>query len=304
MNNRAGEMEAFALAAELGSFSAAGRRLGLSPSAVSKLVARVEDRLGARLLLRSTRALRLTPEGEAYLARAQHILAEIDAAERAVASGAGAVPRGKLRVSASVGFGVSCVVPLVPAFLALHPAVQLDLSLSDGLVDLVEDRTDIAIRSGPLRDSALKARLLMRSRRVIVAAPAYLARQGVPERPQDLMRHNCLGFNFRRSLEGWPFRDPGGTEAYTLAVPGNVQANNGATHLQLCRAGLGLARLGAFHVEKDIAQGRLVPVLEPYNAGETEEINALHLGHAHLAARIRAFIDFLARHLSAPHLSG
>src|SRR6185369_14343083 len=172
MDNRAGEMEVFVAALDLGNFSAAGRRLGLSPSAVSKLITRLEERLGTRLLVRSTRALQLTPEGDAYLARARSILSQIEETERVVAGGAAAVPRGLLRLNVSVGFGVRCVVPLVPDFLARYPEVQLDLSLSDSIIDLIEERADIAIRTGPLRDSSLTARKIMESPRIIVASPA------------------------------------------------------------------------------------------------------------------------------------
>lgn len=294
MDNRAGEMGVFVAAAEAGGFSAAGRKLGLSPSAVSKLVTRVEDRLGLPLFVRSTRMLQLTAEGALYLERARRILAEIDEAERMVATGAGAAPRGRLRVSASVAFGEHCLLPLVPAFLARHPQVELDLSLTDTVIDLVDERTDIAIRSGPLRDSSLKARKLLENRRVIVAAPAYEAAHGLPALPRDLARHNCLRFNFRRSLDEWPFRDPASGEGFTLPVTGNAYGNNGVILRQLALQGLGLARLGAFHVADDIAAGRLVPVLEDFNAGESETIHAVYVGHDHLAARIRAFLDFLA----------
>lgn len=298
MDNRAGEMEVFVAAAERGSFSAAGRRLGLSPSAISKVVTRIEDRLGTRLVVRSTRALQLTPEGEVYLARAQRILAEIAETERLVASGAEAAPRGKLRVNASVGFGIRFLVPLVPDFLRLYPQVELDLSLADSVIDLMEERTDIAIRSGPMRDSTLRARKILESRRVVVAAPAYLAEHGVPKTPADLDRHNCLTFNFRRDSDEWPFRDPGSSTAYTRSVSGNFQANSGATVRQLCLRGLGLARVGQFHVEKDIVAGTLVPVLEAYNPEDIELIHAVFAGHEHLAARIRAFIDFLAERIA------
>lgn len=293
MNNRAGEMEVFVLAAETGSFSAAGRRLNLSPSAVSKLVSRIEDRLGTRLLVRSTRALRLTPEGEVYLQRAQVILAEIEEAERLVANGAEAVPRGRLRVNAGVGIGVRLIVPLVPAFLELYPQVELDLSLTDSVVDLIEERADIAIRTGHLRDSTLKARKIFQSRRVIVASPDYLARHGMPQVPADIERHNCLRFNFRRAQDDWPFRDPETGATDMRPVFGNFQGNNGSTVRQVCLDGLGLARVGRFHVEKDIAAGTLVPVLEDFNGGDIEVIHAVYVGHDHLAARIRAFIDFL-----------
>ncbi|EFH11948.1 LysR substrate-binding domain-containing protein [Teichococcus cervicalis] len=295
MDNRAGEMQAVLLAADLGSFSAAGRRLGLTPSAVSRLVSRLEDRLGTPLLLRSTRALRPTAEGEVYLARARRLLAEIEETERLVT--AGALPRGPLRVSATVGFGTQCLVPLLPEFLARYPGITLDLSLSDGLVDLVEERTDIALRAGALRDSALKARLVLRSRRVVVAAPAYLARHGTPRLPQDIAAHNCLGFNFRHRAGGWPFRDPQTGRLSTEATPGNLRANNGPTLRQLCLAGLGLARLARFHVQAEIDAGRLVPLLEEHNAEDVELIHALYVGHGHLASRIRAFIDFLVERM-------
>ena len=294
MDNRAGEMDIFVRTAELGSFSAAGRRLRLSPSAVSKLVTRIEDRLGTRLMVRSTRALQLTPEGEVYLERARQILGEIDEAERMVAGGGRAVPRGRLRVSASVGFGVRYVVPLVPEFLQTYPHVELELSLSDSVIDLIEERADIAIRSGPLNDSTLKARKILQSRRVIVASPAYLDGRGVPQTPDDLADHNCLQFNFRRSVDAWPFRDPGGGPIYSRAICGNIQVNNGPTMRRLCLDGLGLARVGQFHVQPDIEAGKLVEVLTPYNPDDIELIHAVFAGHEHLAARIRAFVDFLA----------
>ncbi|RJF82279.1 LysR family transcriptional regulator [Azospirillum cavernae] len=293
MDNAAGEMEVFVHAATLGSFSAAGRALRLSPSAVSKLVSRLEERLGTRLMARSTRSLSLTPEGELYLERAQRILEEIREAERAVAFGGAALPRGRLRVSASVAFGVRFIVPLLPDFLARYPDVQLDLSLTDGIIDLVGERTDIAIRVGALPDTALKARKLMESRRVIVAAPSYLDRRGEPLTPDDLDRHNGLTFNFRQSWEEWPFRDPATGRLFTRSVRGNFEANNGPTVRALCVAGVGLARVGRFHVQPDIEAGRLVPVLESFNPNDIEPIHAVYASHPHLAARIRAFIDFL-----------
>ncbi|MEW9305612.1 MULTISPECIES: LysR family transcriptional regulator [Labrys] len=300
MDNRAGEMEVFVTAAELRSFSAAGRKLHLSPSAVSKLVTRIEDRLGARLLVRTTRTLQLTPEGETYLGRAQAILADIAETERMISSGGEVVPAGRLRVSASVGFGARCVVPVLPDFLARYPKVELDLSLTDDVIDLVEEKADIAIRSGPLRDSALKARKILESKRVITASPAYVARHGVPATPEELEGHNCLLFNFRRGLDTWPFRDPGSISVRRVQVAGNLKANNGPTMRKLCMDGLGLVRLGRFHVQPDIDAGLLVPVLEDYNALDVELIHAVFVGHDHLAARIRAFVDFLAERIGGP----
>jgi DNA-binding transcriptional LysR family regulator len=297
-DNRAGEMDVFALVAELRSFSAAARKLQLSPSAVSKLVTRLEDRLGTRLLVRTTRSLQLTPEGEVYLERAQRILAEIEETERMVAAGGAAIPRGRLRVSASVAFGVGFVVPLIPDFLTTYPEIELDVSLTDSVIDIVGERADIAIRAGTLRDSSLKARKLLESRRVVVASPNYLVRQGLPLTPDDLDRHNCLTFNFRPTAEGWPFRDPASGSHFVRIVYGNLLANNGPTVRELCIAGLGLARIGQYHVQSDLDEGRLIAVLEDYNPEDIEPIHAVYAGHDHLAARIRAFIDFLASRIT------
>ncbi|MDP9570247.1 UNVERIFIED_ORG: DNA-binding transcriptional LysR family regulator [Agrobacterium larrymoorei] len=296
MDNRAGEMEVFVLAAELKSFSAAGRRLKLSPSAVSKLVSRVEERLGTRLLVRSTRTLELTPEGDIYLRRARRILKEIDETEELVAGGREEA-RGLLRVNSSVGFGERCILPLLGEFAERHPKVRLDLTLTDGVIDLIGERTDIAIRVGPMRDSSLMARRLFISRRVIVASPDYLKKHGTPKTPEDLDQHNCIGFNFRRSLDEWPFRDPGSDCAYIKAITGNIQVSSGSIKRQLCLLGVGIGRIGEFHVRPDIEAGQLVPILEDYNGGDTELVHAVYAGHEHLAARIRAFIDFLVERI-------
>ncbi|NLS16554.1 LysR family transcriptional regulator [Rhizobium sp. P40RR-XXII] len=297
MDNRAGEMDVFVQVAALRSFSAAGRKLRLSPSAISKLVTRLENRLGARLLVRTTRSLQLTPEGEVYFERAQAILADIHETERMVAAGGTAVPRGRLRVSASVAFGVRCLVPIVPDFLQCFPEIELDISLTDSVIDIVGERADVAIRVGSLRDSSLKARKLLDSRRIIVASPAYIGRNGLPATPDELDRHNCLTFNFRPTAEDWPFRDPLTGSHFVKLVRGNFQANNGPTVRSLCLEGIGLARVGQFHVQPDLDAGRLVPVLDDFNPDDIEHIHAVYAGHEHLAARIRAFIDFLVNRI-------
>ena len=190
--NRSGEMEVFTRVVDLGGFSAAARAFRMTPSAVSKLVARLEARLGVRLINRSTRKLQLTPEGTAYYDRAVRILDEIETAEREAA--VGATPRGRVRINTSVPFGLHWLLPLLPGFLARHPGVSVDVALTDTVVDLMDERADIAIRVGPLRESRLLVRKLGESRMVVVASPSYLKAHGTPRTPSDLGKHNMLGF--------------------------------------------------------------------------------------------------------------
>ncbi len=291
--DRSGDMEVFSAVVASGSLSAAARALGLTPSAVSRVVARLEARLGVRLVVRTTRALALTPEGEAYHRSAQRILRDLDEAEREVAEQA--APRGRLRVSAALAHGRLYVVPLLGEFLERYPGITVDISLTDTIIDLVEERADVAIRFGPLPDSALVARRLGESGRSIIASPAYLARHGTPRIPEDLLNHNCMGFNFRRAEPLWPFRRDG--RDYTLDLPGNIEANNGETLVQLAREGVGIARVGTFHVAEDIVSGRLVSLLDEFNPGDREAIHALFVGGATMPARVRVFIDYLAEKL-------
>lgn len=288
--NRSGEMEVFVRAVELGGFSPAARALRMTPSAVSKLVSRLEARLGARLINHSTRKLQLTAEGEAFHGRALRVLADIDEAEQAVA--AGAVPRGRVRVDSNVSFGLHHLLPLVPRFTAAHPEVTLDIVLTDQVIDLMDERADVAIRVGPMRASQLMARKLGQSRMAVVAAPAYLARRGEPRTPYDLDAHNCIGFNFARHCDEWPFVV--GKNRISLPAQGDVTAGDGEISRRLALAGQGIARLSLFHIGPDIATGRLVPLLEACNPGDVEEINAVYAGYGgRRPARVRAFIDFL-----------
>lgn len=296
--NRSGEMEVFVRVVERGTLSVAAGTLGMTPSAVSKLIGRLEDRLGARLLNRTTRKIRLTPEGVAFYESGMRILGEIDATERAAA--AGAVPRGRLRVNCNVPFGQHFLMPLMPAFLALHPEVAVDISLTDKVVDLLEERADIAIRAGPLRDSRLVARKLWKSRMVIVASPAFLEMHGAPRSPADLAGHNCLDFCFARLVEGWPFRDSGGNTV-TFQPRGNALVSDGEAMRLAALSGLGLARLSRNHVERDMGAGTLVPVLEEFNPGDEETLHAIYVGQGgHLPARVRAFLDFLTANVRPP----
>lgn len=296
LSNRSGEMEVFAAVVERGGFSAAAKLFGMTPSAVSKLVTRLEARLGARLINRSTRKLQLTAEGQAFHQRCVTILSDIAEAECEAA--AGRAPRGRVRVNANVAFGNQILLPLVPAFLAEHPELSIDLVFTDQVVDLIEERADIAIRvaPGPLRGNQLMARKIGESGVAVVASPDYLARHGEPKTPAELVKHNLIGFNFARSVEGWPFRVDGAL--ISIAAVGNTQVGDGEIARQLAVAGVGLARLGRFHTQAEVAAGRLVTVLEDFNPGDIEVIHAVYLGQGgFVPARMRAFIDFLARNV-------
>lgn len=296
LSNRSGEMEVFAAVVERGGFSAAAKLFGMTPSAVSKLVTRLEGRLGARLINRSTRKLQLTAEGQAFHQRCVTILSDIAEAECEAA--AGRAPRGRVRVNANVAFGNQVLLPLVPAFLAEHPELSVDLVFTDQVVDLIEERADIAIRvaPGPLRGNQLMARKIGESGVAVVASPDYLSRHGEPKTPAELAKHNLIGFNFARSVEGWPFRVDGAL--ISIAAVGNTQVGDGEIARQLAVAGVGLARLGRFHTQAEVAAGRLVTVLDDFNPGDIEVIHAVYLGQGgFVPARMRAFIDFLARNV-------
>lgn len=293
MDNRTGEMEVFVAVAERGSFAAAARALRQTPSAISRTIARIESRLGVRLLQRTTRALTLTAEGQAYLGRASAILADIDEIERSL-SRANAEPAGKLRVNTAVPYGVHCLLPVLPRFLERHPKVVVDLTLSDNIVDLMGERADVAVRFGPLRDSRLRARTLGRSAMAVVASPTYLAAHGTPRHPDDLARHNYLNFNFHRAADFRGFRIDG--EVPERGFTGNFLAGSGEEVRHMVLAGVGIARLALYHIGADLAAGRLVSILDEFNPGDTEEAHAVFVGHEHLSLRVRAFVDFLVAH--------
>lgn len=283
-------MEVFVEVVERGGFSAGARALRMTPSAVSKLVARLEARLGARLVNRSTRKLQLTPEGSAFYEQSTRILADLDEAERSASTGERAT--GRIRVNTNASFGAHILAPLVPEFLARHPGVTLDLVQTDAVIDLLDERTDVAVRAGPLKSSSLVARKLGATRMTIVGAPAYLERCGEPRTRAELENHNRLGFCYARTIEGWPLVDDG--ETVVVPTVGSVQTSDGEALRQLAIAGAGLARLAAFTIREDIRLGRLRPVLEDRNPGDLEEVHAVYLGQGgHLPSRVRAFLDFL-----------
>ncbi|WP_341676530.1 LysR family transcriptional regulator [Niveibacterium sp. SC-1] len=288
--NRSGELEVFVRVVELGGFSAAARACRMTPSAVSKLVGRLEERLGARLLNRSTRRLGLTPEGCTFYERGVRVLADLDEAERSAA--VQGEPRGRLRINANVPFGHHILLPLLPEFLARHPELSVDLVLTDEVVDLLEQRTDVAVRAGPLKSSSLLARKLGDTRMLIVGAPAYLDAHGTPQDVEALLRHNRLGANYVRAQPGWPLRVGG--EEILVPVSGNAQVSDGEALRRLVLAGLGLARLPRFMVREDLAAGRLRAVLSEFDPGDREAVHAVFVGAGgHLPLRVRALLDFL-----------
>ena len=289
--NRAGEMDVFVRVVEHGGFSAAARTIRMTPSAVSKLIARLEARLGVRLLNRSTRKLQLTAEGAMFYERSTRILADLDEAERT--AGVGEQSVGRIRLNTSASFGTHILAPLVAAFLERYPGISLDIVQTDAVIDLLDERTDVAIRSGPLKSSGLFARKLGATPMLIVAAPSYLARFGTPTTLAELEAHSRLGFCYSRTLDGWPFIDNG--RAITLPPNGSVQASDGEALRHLAIGGAGLARLASFTVRADIAAGRLVAVMQASNPGDLEEVHAVFIGQGgHLPARVRALLDFLA----------
>jgi len=295
MDNRIGDMETFLAVTSGGSFAAAAKALRLTPSAVSRSIARLETRLGVRLIQRTTRSLTLTGEGESYRDRISALLAEVDAVEQSLGRERRG-PHGMLRINASVPFGTHCLLPILPRFLDANPAVTIDLALSDMLVDLIEERADIAIRIGPLRDTRLRAKKLGHSEMALVASPGYLAQHGTPTTPEDLTGHLCLKFSFRRSVDSWPFRI--GTRTVQRPVEGPFLGNSGEVVRLMAVAGGGIARLGRFHVAADLTAGRLVEILTPFNPGDGEDIHALYEGHDRLALRVRAFLNFLEANLN------
>lgn len=287
--DRAAEMAAFVCAVDNGGFTAASQQLGLTPSALSKLVTRLEDRLGARLLHRTTRRLQITPEGEAFYARARAILNAMDEAEAEVAE-ASASPRGLLRLHCRSAFGMHQLTPAIPSFQALYPKVELDITISDQ-PDGKEGNYDLSIRNGPLDESSVVARRICNLERVICAAPSYLAQHGTPRNPDDLQQHNCLWITSLPALRRWPFNTDEGIRI--VPVSGNVVANNAETVLQLALAGVGITRLTDVIIGEAIRMGQLVPLLVDWNHVEPVPLYATYPSGRNLSPKVRAMVDFL-----------
>ncbi len=276
-------------------FSSAALALGLSKSAVSKHIAALENRLGVRLLNRTTRRLSLTDAGTAYFERAQKIVAEAEEADREVAMHQ-TTPRGQLRVNAPMSFGIRHISPAIPEFQARHPEVLIDLSLNDRMVDLVDEGYDLAVRIMRLSDSSLVARKLAPFRRVICASPSYFQKHGRPAHPSDLKSHNCLIYTLTSSPEEW--RLQGGKGVETVRVTGNLRSNNGDVIREALLAGVGIAPMPTFLVGEDLRQGKLEVALEEWSDSQVS-INAVYPHGRLLQPKVRAFIDFLAARFGA-----
>ncbi|HXE39178.1 MAG TPA: LysR family transcriptional regulator [Azonexus sp.] len=288
--DRAAQMTAFVRAVETGGFSAAAREMGLTPSALSKLVSRLEDRLGARLLTRTTRRLQLTAEGEAFFNRARPILSAMEEAEAEVAE-AGTQPRGLLRVHCGSAFGMHQLTPAIPRFLEKHRDIELEVAIKDQPPAPGDEHYDLTLRIGTLDDSSTVARRICNLERVICAAPSYLERFGTPRTPDDLQRHNCLWITTLPALRRWPFDTDDGIRV--VHIGGNVVANNAETVLQLAVAGVGITRLTDVIVGEAIRRGALVPILTDWHHVEPVPLFVTYPSGRHLAPKVRAMVDFL-----------
>ncbi|TSE31693.1 LysR family transcriptional regulator [Tepidimonas taiwanensis] len=299
-------METFVAVAQRGSLAAAARAEGVVPAIIARRLDALEEHLGVKLLVRTTRRLTLTPEGSAFLEDCQRLLAELAQAEANVSAGGSAV-RGHLRITAPAGFGRRHVAPLVPAFRARYPEITVSLNLSDRVVDLIAEGYDCAVRVGDLPDSSLVSVRLADNRRRVVAAPSYLQRRGVPRHPHDLLQHDCLVLSSDASqTRGWAFSVPaeaGQRQLLHVRPRGPLDCTDGQVLYEWCLAGLGLAWRSTWEVQADLDAGRLVAVLDDY-AAPPNGIYAVFPSARHLPRRVRAWVDFLKEHYGQPGFWG
>ena len=283
-------IQAFAQVVESGSFAKAAERLGISTTATSRQVAELEAHLQTRLLNRTTRKVSLTEGGRSYYERVVQLLADLAEAEQE-ASRAAVVPRGVIKLTAAVNFGVRHVAPAIAAFLARHKEVRFDVSLSDRVIDLVEEGFDLGIRIGTAGPHNVVARKLGETRVVPCASPDYLAKHGTPQVPEDLARHNCFTYEYVTPRNVWTFRDAEGRER-PVRIGGNLHANNGELLAEAAARGAGIVLEPAFIVGPEVRGGRLVPLLQDF-APPPLPIYAVYPSRKHLSAKVRLFVDFL-----------
>tara|TARA_R110002124_G_scaffold92868_4_gene235877 strand:+ start:26001 stop:26918 length:918 start_codon:yes stop_codon:yes gene_type:complete len=285
------QMIMFAAVVENGGFSAAARDLNLTPSAVSRQIGQLEDRLGTRLLNRSTRRISLTEVGRAFYARCADVSQNVQEAEALVLNMVDH-PQGTLKVAATVAFAKAQLLPLLPVFLARNPDLKISLDATDRVIDLVEEQVDVAIRfSEQIDDSSVVSRKLATNRRVYVAAPSYVAEHGLPRTPDEVANHNCLRISTVEAWNTWTFDN--GADLQRLPIKGNFEANSADAIYYAVLAGVGIARLSTYLVNDALAQGRLVRVLPDY-ADETSDILAIYSNKRNLSPNVRAFIDYFA----------
>jgi len=284
-------MATFVKVVESGGFSAAARTLSMSPSMVTAHVQSLEERLGVRLLNRSTRRVSLTEVGHAYYERCLQILAEADDADQ-IAQALQSTPRGTLRLNTSIAIP-PLLAPVVAEFVALYPEVSVNLTMSDRMIDLVEEGFDLAVRNMSVPDSSLVVRRVATYRFVVCGAPGYLAARGIPGQPADLSQHNCLVYSHSAWGNEWRFAGPDGEQS--VAVEGNLQANSDNALRLAAVHGQGLALAPSFLLIEEIKSGRLVPVLTEFLQTE-HAINAIYPHRHHLSAKVRSFIDLLVKH--------
>ncbi|PYB70895.1 LysR family transcriptional regulator [Rhizobium wuzhouense] len=291
--NRSGEMEVFVQVVERGGFSAAARQLRMTPSAISKLVARLEGRLGTRLVNRTTRKLLLTPEGQTFYEHSVRILADMDEAERRASSHDD--PRGVIRINTSAAYGTHVLARILGRFLETYPGISVEVIQTDLVVDLLAEKADIAVRAGAMPSSSLRARKLGETPLVIVASPTYLEKHGVPKTAADLEQHCRLGFGYVRAVREWPVAE--GDVIVEVPVAGRLSASDGEALRHFAIGGVGLAQLAHFTVAEDLKAGRLVTVLDSALTRRKEPFHAVYVGQGgHLPARIRTMLDYLAEH--------
>lgn len=288
------EMRVFAAVVDAASFVAAGDALGMSKAAVSRYVSELEQRLGIRLMHRTTRKLSLTPEGEVFLARCRDILASIEASEAEISTRS-ITASGLLKVSVPVSFGIRHLAPLWSPFLDRHPQVVMDVQLSDRVIDLVEDGFDLAVRIARLPDSSLISRQLATTRLVLCAAPIYLERRGAPRHPSELAQHDVMGYSLMATGDQWQFTGPEGP--VTAKVRPRMWSNNGDTCIAAALDGAGIQLQPTFLIEKELASGQLVEVLPQYRCAELG-IYAVYPSRKFVLPKVRALVDFLVAHLA------
>ena len=290
MKSSLDELAVLAAIVDAGSISAAAEHLGQTVSAVSRSLSRLEQKLGTTLMRRSTRRLELTEEGQFFLARARGVLAAVEDAEEQLALRRDQ-PAGRLRENAASPFMLHVLVPLIGAFRERYPQIELELNSSDQIIDLLEQRTDIALRIGTLADSSLHARALGSFRLRVLASPDYLTAHGRPTKVEALANHALLGFTAPESLNTWPLRWSGG-EGYPIKAA--VSASSGETLRQLALAGQGIVALSDFMTARDRADGTLVQVLATHTVDTRQPVHAVYYRNTALASRITCFLDYLA----------